>query len=308
MKIVFMGTPDFAVGSLEALYKENEIVAVFTQPDKPQGRKMILTPPPVKVTAERLGIPVFQPRTLRDGEAMGILKSFEFDIIVVVAYGKMLPNEILNMPKYGCVNIHGSVLPKYRGASPIQWAIVSGETKTGVTAQFMGEEMDTGDIIAISETDIIPEDNSETMFKKLAEIGATLAAKTVSSIENGTATRTKQNESDASYAPIIKKEMAALDFSKTADENVNLIRGLISWPTAYFYHNGQRIKVFKAATEKGEGKHFGTVLCSSGRLIIECGDNTAIEILEVAPEGKGKMTARDMLNGRKIEEGSNLCG
>ena len=309
MKIVFMGTPDFAVGTLEALYNAgHEITAVFTQPDKPQGRKMILTPPPVKVLAEKLGLTVYQPKTLRDGSALELLKTIEYDLMVVVAYGKILPKEILESAKFGCVNIHGSILPKYRGASPIQWSIVCGETKTGVTAMYMDEGMDTGDIIEIAETDISESDTAETLFERLAVMGAELAVKTVASIENGTASRVKQNEAEATYAPIITKDMAKIDFTKSATEIVNLVRGLVGWPTAYFFLDGSRVKVYSALATKGENKESGTVLCSNGKLVVQAGNNTAVEFLEVAPEGKGKMRVRDMLNGRKIAEGSNLCG
>lgn len=308
MKIVFMGTPDFAVGTLDALYKAgHEITAVFSQPDKPQGRKMILTPPPVKVLAQKLGIPVYQPKTLRDGTAMELLKTIEYDLMVVVAYGKILPPEILESARLGCINIHGSILPKYRGASPIQWSIVCGETKTGVTAMYMDEGMDTGDIIEIVETEITESDTSETLFYRLASMGAELAVKTVNDIENGVATRTKQNESEATYAPIITKDMAKIDFEKPACQIVNLVRGLIGWPTAFFFLDGSRVKVYSAAATVGESKPVGTVLCSKDKLIVQAGDNTAVEFLEVAPEGKSKMKVRDMLNGRKIAEGSNLC-
>lgn len=309
MKIVFMGTPDFAVGTLEALYNAgHEITAVFTQPDKPQGRKMILTPPPVKVLAEKLGLTVYQPKTLRDEAAYELLERLEYDLMVVVAYGKILPENILNMPKYGCMNIHGSILPKYRGAAPIQWSIICGETKTGVTAMYMDEGIDTGDIIEIAETDISESDTAETLFERLAVMGAELAVKTVASIENGTASRVKQNEAEATYAPIITKDMAKIDFTKSATEIVNLVRGLVGWPTAYFFLDGSRVKVYSALATKGENKESGTVLCSNGKLVVQAGNNTAVEFLEVAPEGKGKMRVRDMLNGRKIAEGSNLCG
>lgn len=309
MKIVFMGTPDFAVGTLEALYNAgHEIVAVFTQPDKPQGRKMILTPPPVKVLAQKLGLTVYQPKTLRDEAAHELLAGFGCDLMVVVAYGKILPANILSLPKYGCMNIHGSLLPKYRGASPIQWSIVCGETETGVTAMYMDEGVDTGDMIAVSKTEITPEDTSETLFERLASMGARLAVEVVASIENGSATRTPQNEAEATHAPMITKEMAKIDFTKPAADIVNLVRGLVGWPTAYFFLEGSRVKVYSAAIAEGKDAECGTVLCSSGKLVIQAGENTAVELLEVAPEGKGRMRARDMLNGRKIAEGSNLCG
>lgn len=309
MKAVFMGTPDFAVGSLKALIENNiEVVGVFTQPDKPQGRKMVLTPPPVKVLAEENNIPVFQPKTLRDGQALSILSTLDYDIIIVVAYGKFLPVEILNSAKYGSINVHGSLLPKYRGASPIQWSIVCGEKKTGVTTMFMDEGMDTGDMLLTKETEITAEDTAETLSERLAEMGAELLIETVKKIEEGSITRTKQDNERATYAPIITKEMGKIDFTKSAEEINCLIRGLISWPTAHFYLENSRVKVFSSTITKGENKAPGTVLSSNGKLIVQCGNNTAIEFLLIQPEGKGKMTASAFLNGRKIEEGSNLCG
>lgn len=339
MKIVFMGTPDFAVGTLDALIAEGyDIAAVFTQPDKPQGRKLVMTPPPVKVRAEQAGIPVFQPRTLRDGEAKEILKKIEPDLAVVVAYGKILPPDILSLPKKGCMNVHASLLPKYRGASPIQWSIVCGEKRTGVTTMYMDEGMDTGDILETAEVDILPEDNAATLTEKLSALGASLAVSTVKKIENGTAVRHKQDDAAATRAPIIKKDDARLDFAHPAEELNNLIRGLIVWPTAFFESEGSRIKVYSARaigseelesiccrdlnTEDTNGMsgtdgrggtngtassvRVGEVICSTKRLIVGCGNNTALEILEVKPEGKAKMTAAAFLSGRKLPEGSIL--
>lgn len=309
MKLIFMGTPDFAVGTLASLIEAgHDITAVFTQPDKPVGRKQILTPPPVKELAEKHGIPVYQPRTLRDGSALALLKTLSFDMIVVVAYGKILPQEILDLPRLGCLNIHGSLLPKYRGASPIQWSIVCGETETGVTAMYMDAGMDTGDMIESVATPILPEDNSETLSARLATLGAALAVRTVAAAENGTVTRTKQPQEGVTTAPMLTKEMGALDFSKSADALHNLVRGLYSWPTAYFDLDGLRIKVFTTALKKGEGKPCGTVLCSKGTLVIECGNGTALELLEIGPQGKGRMTVRDFLNGHPVKEGTVLHG
>ena len=305
MKIVFMGTPDFAVGTLKALYDAgHDIAAVFTQPDKPQGRKMILTASPVKDLATSLGIPVHQPATLRDGTALGILSEISPELIVVVAYGKILPEEILALPKYGCMNVHGSLLPKYRGASPIQWSIVCGEKETGVTTMFMDKGMDTGDILETASCPINDEDNSLTLFDRLAVMGAELAVKTVEKIENGTAVPKKQDESLVSYAPMIKKEMGMLDFTLPAVRVVDLVRGLYGWPGAYFMLDGAKIKVHAAKTAEGRKAPAGTVLCSKEKLIIACGDGNAVELTEVQPEGKGRMSARDMLNGRPIKENS----
>ncbi len=307
MRIVFMGTPDIAVGTLEALIEaKHEIVGVFTQPDKPVGRKQIMTPPPVKVCAEENSIPIFQPTTLRDGNAYNILKELSPDIIVVVAYGKILPKEILDLPKYGCINGHASILPKYRGSSPIQWCIVCGETESGVTVMQMDEGMDTGDIIEIEKTSIKSSDTADELYEKLKEIAASLICKTLVKIENGTAVRTKQNDFDASYAPIIKKEMAQIDFNKSATEIHNLVRGFYSWPTAFFMLDGKRLKVFRTELSGNTEQKPSTVIKSNGELVIACGNNTSIKLLEVQIEGSKRMNATQFLQGKKIETGTVL--
>lgn len=307
MKIVFMGTPDYAAVTLEKLIEsDHEIAGVFAQPDKPVGRKQILTPPPVKVTAEKYGIPVYQPNTLRDGEALSILKGINPDIIVVVAYGKILPEEILNLPKYGCINGHASLLPKYRGASPIQWCIVCGEEKTGVTVMQMDAGMDTGDILTQKEVEIGETETAEELFDRLSVISADLMLRTLDNIEN--ITPIKQNEADATYAPIIKKEMALLDFSKSAKELHNAVRGYYSWPVAFFFLKGKRIKVIKAEIGNETTQSSGTVVGNSDCLEIACGDGKTFKLLIVQPEGKAQMTAKQMLNGSKIEKGTNING
>ncbi len=307
MNIVFMGTPDYAAVTLKALINsKHNIVGVFAQPDKKVGRKQILTPPPVKVLAEENSIPVFQPVTLRDGEALGILKELNPDIIVVVAYGKILPEEILTMPKYGCINGHASLLPKYRGASPIQWCIVCGEEKTGITVMQMDKGMDTGDILLQKETDILNGETAEELFDRLSAISADLMLETVENIEN--ITPIKQDESKASYAPIIKKEMAKLDFSKGAKELYNAVRGYYSWPCAYFFLNGKRIKVISAEIGDKTFKPQGTVIDNTDFLQIACGDGVGLRLLTVQPEGKGQMTSKQMLNGTKIEKGFIING
>ena len=304
MKIVFMGTPDYAAVTLKKLIaSDHEIAAVFAQPDKPVGRKQILTPPPVKVVAEENNIPVYQPKTLRDGEALEILKGINPDIIVVVAYGKILPEKILNLPKYGCVNGHASLLPKYRGASPIQWCIVCGEEKTGVTVMQMDIGMDTGDILTQCEVEIGEKETAEELFERLSVITAELLVNTLADLEKGNITPQKQDEEKASYAPIIKKEMAELDFSKSAKELYNAVRGYYSWPCAYFFLGGKRIKVIKSEIGNETSKPAGTVVGNSDCLEIACGDGKTLKLLTVQPEGKGQMTAKEMLNGTKIEKG-----
>ena len=302
MKIVFMGTPDYAVSTLKKLIeKGHEIAAVFAQPDKKVGRKQILTPPPVKVCAIDNDIPVFQPETLRDGKAEEILRDIAPDVIVVVAYGKILPKEILDIAKFGCVNGHASLLPKYRGASPIQWCIVCGEEETGVTTMLMDEGMDTGDILEQIVVKIGENETAEELFDRLSAISADLMASTIDKLEKGEITPKKQPEC-ATYAPIIKKEMAHLDFSKTAKEVHNAIRGYYSWPCAYFFLNGKRIKVISALVGDETNKKSGTVFADKNSLSIACEDRF-INLLVIQPEGSKVMEAKQFLCGN-----SNLNG
>ncbi len=307
MRIVFMGTPDIAVGTLEALIDaKHEIVGVFSQPDKPFGRKQVMTPPPVKVCAENNGIPVFQPQSLRTDEAYNILKELNPDIIVVVAYGKILPKNILDLPKYGCINGHASILPKYRGASPIQWCIVCGEKVSGVTVMKMDEGMDTGDIIETEKCLIDDTDTADDLYEKLKDMAGSLICKTLTKIENGTATFTKQDEREATYAPIIKKEMALIDFNKSAADIHNLVRGFYSWPTAYFMLGDKRLKVYKTDICGDTKETPATVIKSDNELIIACGNNTSVKLLEVQLEGSKRMSAEQLLMGKKIAVGTVL--
>ena len=306
MKIVFMGTPDYAVKTLEALINAGHTVAaVFAQPDKPVGRKQILTPPPVKVCAERYGIPVFQPRNLRDGEAEKIIRDIAPDAIAVVAYGKILPEEILTLPRYGCINGHASLLPKYRGAAPIQWCIVNGEKETGVTAMQMDEGMDTGDILETAVTEIGAEETAGELFERLSVIGAKLLVETLADLEDGSITPVKQDESKATSAPIIKKEMAKVSFhDMTADEVHNAVRGFYPWPVAFFISGGKRIKIIKSRVVNMRGTA-GTVLKSDNGLIVACREN-AISLETIQPEGSKPMSAKQYLCGRPIALGTEI--
>lgn len=305
MRIVFMGTPDYSVKTLESLILAgHEVSAVFSQPDKPVGRKQILTSPPVKEFAVKHGIPVFQPNSLKDGTAFEILKNFSPDIIVVVAYGKILPKEILTLPKYGCVNGHASLLPKYRGASPIQWAIVNGEKYTGVTVMQMDEGMDTGDILSTSKTQIGDNETGEELFERLSIISADLMVETLSDIEKGTSVAIKQPLDGVSYAPIIKKEMAQLDFHKTAEELFNQIRGFNSWPGAFFYIDGKRIKVHSSELDVPKDAVPGEILSNNNELCIACGKGTVLRLLTIQPEGSRVMTVQQFLCGKKIDIGT----
>ncbi|MBR5473706.1 MAG: methionyl-tRNA formyltransferase [Clostridia bacterium] len=306
MRVVFMGTPDYAAVTLQKLIDEKyDIVALFAQPDKPVGRKQVLTPPATKVIAQQNNISVYQPNTLRDGEALKTLKELNPDVIVVVAYGKILPKEILDLPKYGCINGHASLLPKLRGASPIQWSIVTGESKTGITTMLMDEGMDTGDILETTVVDIGENETAEELFDRLAPLSAELMVSTLKKAEQGALTPIKQNEAEATYAPIIKKEMAHLDFTKTADEICNAVRGFYSWPCAFCFINDKRIKVIKANKTNLTSSECGVVIKSDDCLIISCKD-ASVELITVQPEGAKVMSAMQMLNGHKISAGTKV--
>ena len=302
-----MGTPEFAVPTLETLINsKHNIVGVFTQPDKAVGRKQILTPPPIKVCAEKNGIPVFQPTTLKTDEAEKLIRSLCPDVMVVVAYGKILPVNILDVPRYGCVNGHASLLPRHRGASPIQWALVCGDKKTGVTTQLMGEGIDTGDILLTEETDIYENETAGELHDRLSVITASLMLKTLEGLENSTITPIKQDDSLSNYAPIINKEMGFLDFKKSAEEICNLIRGFNPWPAAYFMLDGKRVKVFSAKVSENTDKEPATIIKASGELVIACAEGTSISLMEIQAEGSKRMSAKDYLIGHKINEGERV--
>lgn len=306
MKIVFMGTPEFAVPSLESLIQgKNEVCAVFTQPDKPKGRGYQLACPPVKEVAIKNQIPVYQPVTLKDGTAFDILQRIKPDVIVVVAYGKFLPSDLLHLPTYGCINVHASLLPKYRGAGPIQWAILNGEKETGVTTMFMAEGMDTGDMILKSKLQILPDETADELHDRLSVLGAKLLTETLPLLENGTAPRIKQDESEASYAPMLTKELSPIDFSKTAQQVHDQIRGLSSWPAASVMLQGKRLKIFRSRLAQGFSGEAGQLL-DEQRLIVGCADGGAVEFLEVQYEGGKRMDGCAFLRGRKLSCNTKL--
>lgn len=304
MKVLFMGTPDFAVACLKSLIEAKyEVCAVFTQPDKPRGRKMVMTPPDVKVCALGYNLPVYQPETLKDGKAFEIIKSYEPDVIVVAAYGKILPKEIIDYPKYGCINVHGSILPKYRGAAPIQWSVINGDKETGVTTMLMNEGLDTGDMLLIEKTAISIDDTASSVFDRLADIGGKLLVETLEKAEKGELTPIKQDDSLSSYAPMLDKNISEIDWNKDALTIHNLIRGLYSWPIAQTKFNGKKMKVYKSNVSKLKGKS-GEVV-SLEPLTIACA-NGAIEILELQLEGKKRMDYKSFLLGHHIECGTNI--
>ena len=304
MKVVFMGTPDFAVPSLQALLDAgHEVAAVYTQPDKPVGRKQVLTPPPVKALAQAHGIPVYQPVKLRDGSVAAQLKELAPELIVVVAYGRILPKEILELPPRGCINVHGSLLPKYRGAGPIQWAVINGEEETGITTMYMGEGLDTGDMLLTMKTKIGVQETAGELFDRLSVLGAECLIKTISALEQGKITPVKQNEAEATYAPMLDKSMAELDFSKTAKELQCLIRGLNPWPVAVTRFGQKRLKVYAAKAVEGSGVP-GTVL-DAEQFIVACGSG-ALQFTEVQLEGSKRMPVQEFLRGKQIFIGKLL--
>ena len=310
MKILFMGTPDFALFSLKALAaSDNEIVGVVTQPDKPKGRGYALTPPPVKVFATEMGYPVYQPATLRGEEFASLLEELSPDVIVVVAYGKILPKNVLDFPKYGCINVHGSLLPEYRGAAPMQRAIIDGKKQTGITTMYMAEGLDTGDMLLKETVDITDSDNFETIHDKLGECGATLIVRTLEGIENGSVSRIPQNEEGATYAAKILKEDCALDFSKSAREIHDLIRGVSPFPLSFTHTaDGKLLKVVASRIYKEEGElgKAGEVISLEDGITVACGKG-AVTLTRVLPEGKPRMDASDFIRGRKVALGDILA-
>ena len=302
MRIVFMGTPEFAVPSLKALASAgHDVAAVFTQPDKLQGRRMTLTPPPVKVAAVEKNIPVFQPKTLKSPEELARIVSLKPDVIVVAAYGKMLPKAILDIPKFGCINIHASLLPKYRGAAPIQAAILNGDAETGVTTMLMAEACDTGDILFQKSTPIGPEENTQQLTGRLAQLGAELLIETLREVEAGNAKPQKQNDAEASHVSLISKNMSPIDWNHKAQEIHNLIRGLYPWPAASAELNGHRIKVYRSRMAGQEYGEPGLVVPDTEKFVVCCGGGTALELLEVQSEGGRKMSGSDFLRGHSAQ-------
>lgn len=308
MRIAFMGTPVFAVECLKALAaSKHEIVGVFCQPDKPVGRKQELTPPDVKVEALKHGYKVFQPTSLKNGEGVKILEDIKPDVVVVVAYGKLLPTDFLNYPKYGCINIHASILPKYRGASPIHYAVLNGDRITGVTAQQMDEGLDTGDILHIGTVEIGENDTTEYMYEVLAPLGAKVLMETIEMVENNELKPQKQDDSKASKVGLLTKEMSVIDWSKSAFEIHNKIRGLYSWPGTVTKLNGKNLKIHRSILSTVKGKNNpGEVIENNGRVLVCCGDNRCIELMEIQLEGKKRMDISSFLNGYKLEKGTIL--
>lgn len=304
MRIVFMGTPDFAAASLQKLIDEKyDIAAVFTQPDKPRNRGMSLSFSPVKELALQNGLDVYQPTKLRDGSFTELLRSLKPDVLVVVAYGRILPEDALSVPTYGAVNVHSSLLPKYRGAAPVQWAVLNGDTVTGVSTMYLAPEMDTGDVIFTEKTEIGEFETSGELFDRLMVMGAELLHKTLRAIENGTAPRSKQDESQASYVTMLDKSMSPIDWSRSPREIVKHICGLQPWPVATTEIGGLTFRIFKAEyTDTVTDKAPGTVVAADKRGIeIACGGAHTLLITELQAPGKKRMRAADYLLGHPIK-------
>lgn len=306
MKIVYMGTPDFAVGPLRALIEAgHEVTAVVTQPDKPKGRSKELVPPPVKAYALTQNLTVLQPEKIKTPEAVEELKNYEADLFVVAAFGQILSKEILEMPKYGCINIHASLLPKYRGAAPIQWSIIDGEKETGVTIMQMDVGLDTGDILTQKIVPIEDEDTGESLFDKLCDAGSVLLIETIPQIESGTLSPVKQDEEKSTYAKMLSKELGNIDFSKSAKEIWYLVRGLNSWPSAYTYYNNKTMKIWRAEpVAENSDLAAGTLVKKDKESIYVQTGEGMLRILEIQLEGKKRMSVKDFMLGHSFETGT----
>lgn len=309
MKVVFMGTPDFAVATLEKLYENGyDVAAVFTQPDKPKGRGYKLTPPPVKVLAGEHGTPVYQPQSLKKDaqEYLDVLKEISPDVIVVAAYGKILPREVLELPRLGCVNVHGSLLPKYRGAAPIQQSVLDDEKQTGITTMLMGEGLDTGDILLQQSTEIGIDETAAELFDRLAVMGGELLVKTLPLLERGEITPVKQDESKATYAHMLDKQMCELDFDNSARAVHKKICGLSDWPCAVTYLDGKRIKIYRSSLVSEEGvKGQPGEIIDEKEFIVACKAGS-FKITELQAEGGKRMKAADYLRGKPVKKGTIL--
>lgn len=305
MKAIFMGTPDFSVPALEKLCEVHDVLAVVTQPDKPKGRSGKLAACAVKERAVELGKKVIQPERARDGAFIEELRSLEPDVIVVIAYGQILPGEILELPKYGCVNVHASLLPKYRGAAPIQWAVINGDKVTGVTTMLMNEGLDTGDILLTREINTDAKETGGSLFDKLSAVGAELMLETLEGLEKSEIIPVKQDESQATKVGLLTKSMGELDFNRHAEELERLIRGLDPWPGAFTFAEGKKLSIWKADVAEGNGEPGIVAGVGKDHIDIGCGEGI-LRVTELQAEGKRRMSARDYLNGTVLKSGDKL--
>ncbi len=305
MNTVFMGTPEFSVPSLERLASDgHSISAVFTQTDKPKGRGNRVTASPVKVFASERGYKIFQPVSLKDNEVVSQIKALEPEIIVVVAYGKILPEEVLEIPKYGCINIHASLLPRYRGAAPIQWALINGDKETGITSMLMDAGLDTGDMLLTEEVKIQSDDTAGTLFERLSKVGAEVLSDTIQGLKDNSIIPVKQDDSKATYAPMLRKSMCAVDWTESACRINNLIRGLTPFLSASTNYEGKNVKLIKAKVIEGAAGDSGRILDSNNRLLVACGGGGALEIEILQIEGKKALNVSDFLRGNPLKVGS----
>ncbi len=303
MRVVFMGTPDFAVPSLEAVVNAgHQVVAVFTQPDKPVGRKQIVMPTPVKECAIKHNIPVYQPASLKNEEQIKLMQSLNPDVVAVVAYGKLIPGDMLKLAPYGFINVHGSLLPKYRGAAPIQWAVVNGDKVTGVTTMLLNEGLDTGDMLETVTTEIGDNETAGELFDRLSAMGAELLVSTLNKVAEKSVTPVKQDEASATYASIISKDMAVVDFNKDALSIHNLVRGFNPWPIAYTTLDGKRFKIYSTLVANKTNLLPAQLKIIDGRLFVGCGNNTSLELIEVQQEGGRRMFVKQLLCGNAISD------
>ena len=303
MRIIFMGTPEFSVPCLERLIADGEeVVGVFTQPDKPKGRGYELAFSAVKECALKNNIPVFQPVKMKDGEALKMVQELSAELIIVVAYGKILPKDILYCPKYNSINIHASLLPRYRGAAPIQWSVLNGEKKTGVTSMLMNEGLDTGDILLQKEVEISENMTAGELHDILSLCGAEVMSQTIEALKNNELKPIKQDDSLSNYSPMLNKDLCPTDFSKPAAEVHNHIRGLSPWPVATALLDGKTIKIHSSVLGGKSDAEPGTIICSDNMITVVCGDKRCVNILELQLEGKKRMTAKDFLLGHRIAE------
>ena len=307
MKVVFMGTPEFAVPTLEALIENHNVAAVITQPDKPKGRGKKMIYPVVKEKAIEHNITVHQPLKVKDKEFVDIIKSYEPDVIVVVAFGQILSEDILNIPKYGCINVHGSILPKYRGAAPIQWSIINGEKFGGVTTMYMAKGLDSGDMILKAEEKIAEDDTYGTLYDRLSHIGADLLIQTLDLIEKGEAVRVQQNEAESTLAPMITRDMEHIDWNNTSRNIINLIKGLNPQPVAYTIYNDEKLKIWFAVKAEDNYKGVpGEIVGVRKKDFIVKTKDSAVVVTEVQAQGGKRMTADAYMRGHAIEKGTVL--
>lgn len=307
MRIVFLGTPEFAVPTLErSVEAGHQVLAAITQPDRPKGRSQALAEPPVKQAARRLNLPVYQPEKIRTPEFLAFLRELGADVMVMVGYGRIIPQSIIDISPHGIINVHASLLPKYRGAAPIQWAIANGETRSGVTTMRIDAGLDTGDILLQSETEIGAEETAVELSPRLARMGAHLLVETLLRIEDGTIVPQPQDSAQATLAPVLKKEDGRIDWTRPAWEIHNRIRGFLPWPGCYTRFRGRQLQIWRARVG-GEAKGApGSLDAGRGRLFVACGANTSLEPLEIQIEGKKRMTAVDFLNGYQLSDNDFL--